>query len=74
MGDADPGRLEKHSLRVAGHATSITLERIFWDHLRRIAARQNRSLAALVTEIDAGRSGNLSSAIRVYVLSQITSD
>jgi predicted DNA-binding ribbon-helix-helix protein len=61
--------IDKHSLTIAGHRTSISLERAFWDELRQIAARRGRSLAALVAEIDAARGGaNLCSAIRVYVL------
>jgi len=61
--------LRKHSLTIAGHRTSISLEEAFWEALRRIAAEQRRSLAGLVAEIDAARgSANLSSAIRLYVL------
>jgi predicted DNA-binding ribbon-helix-helix protein len=67
-----PARLaavDKHSLTIAGHRTSISLERAFWDALRRIAAARGRSIAALVAEIDATRgAANLCSAIRVYVL------
>jgi predicted DNA-binding ribbon-helix-helix protein len=64
-----PAAIDKHSLTIAGHRTSISLERAFWDDLRQIAARRGRSIAALVAEIDATRGGvNLCSAIRVYVL------
>jgi predicted DNA-binding ribbon-helix-helix protein len=59
----------KHSLAVAGHRTSISLEQAFWEGLRRIAAERDVSIAALVAEIDATRgAANLSSAIRVFVL------
>ena len=58
----------KRSLRIAGHATSISLEAAFWDALREIAARQQLSVNALVQRIDAGRGGNLSSAVRLFVL------
>ncbi|ACK49569.1 siderophore biosynthesis protein-like protein [Methylocella silvestris BL2] len=59
----------KHSLTIAGHRTSISLERAFWERLKRIAAERGSSLAACVAEIDAARgSANLSSAIRVYIL------
>ena len=62
-------RIVKHSLSIAGHRTSVSLEAPFWAALRTIAARRNVSLAALVAEIDAGREAdNLSSAIRVFVL------
>ncbi|MFZ0558945.1 MAG: ribbon-helix-helix domain-containing protein [Methylovirgula sp.] len=61
--------IDKHSLTIAGHRTSISLERAFWDDLRQIAAHRGRSIAALVAEIDARRgAANLCSAIRVYVL------
>ena len=60
--------LEKHSVRIAGHATSVSLEPAFWQALAAIAQRRQRSVAALLREIDAGRAGNLSSAIRLFVL------
>ncbi len=69
----EPGAsaITKHSLTIAGHRTSISLESAFWDALRDIARARDLSLAALIGEIDAGRgTANLSSAIRVYVLTQ----
>ncbi|MBI1272900.1 MAG: aryl-sulfate sulfotransferase [Alphaproteobacteria bacterium] len=60
--------LKKRSIRIAGHETSITLEEEFWRELRTIARRRGTSLSRLVATVDAGRSGNLSSALRVYVL------
>mgnify|MGYP006441878305 CR=1 FL=1 len=59
---------KKHSVTIAGHPTSITLEPAFWDALREIAAAKGLSVNALVSHIDAKRSGNLSSALRVYIL------
>tara|TARA_R110001592_G_scaffold165057_1_gene399243 strand:+ start:121 stop:363 length:243 start_codon:yes stop_codon:yes gene_type:complete len=64
----DPARLAKRSILVAGHHTSLTLEDLFWEALKEIAAAREISVNALVTEIDAGRTGNLSSAVRVFVL------
>ena len=59
----------KRSLTIAGHRTSLSLEPEFWDALKVAAVAENRSVAALVGEIDAGRDGrNLSSAIRVWIL------
>jgi predicted DNA-binding ribbon-helix-helix protein len=58
----------KRSVRVAGHATSISLEAAFWQGLCDIAATRRMSVNALVAAIDATRSGNLSSAIRLFVL------
>jgi predicted DNA-binding ribbon-helix-helix protein len=60
--------LKKHSIVIAGHQTSITLENIFWGQLKDIAAARNISLSKLVADIDSTREGNLSSAIRVFVL------
>ena len=61
-------RLRKRSILIAGHASSVSLEDAFWQELSAIAKRQNVSLNQLVTEIDRTRTGNLSSAIRVFVL------
>jgi len=58
----------KRSVRIAGHATSISLEPAFWQALCEIAAQRGISVNALLTEIDAVRGGNLSSAIRLFVL------
>lgn len=61
--------IQKRSVRIAGHPTSISLEDAFWDALREIADQRKIRLSELVEEIDAERSSqNLSSAIRVYVL------
>ena len=60
--------LAKHSVRIAGHATSVSLEPAFWEALCEIAARRRLSINALLAKIDVERSGNLSSAIRLFVL------
>ncbi|KQP17399.1 ribbon-helix-helix domain-containing protein [Methylobacterium sp. Leaf100] len=63
------GGITKRSVMIAGHRTSVSLEDPFWDALREIAEARDRSIQALIGEIDAGRDGqNLSSAIRVYIL------
>lgn len=61
----------KRSVVVSGHRTSISLEPEFWSELTDIARRRGLSLNALITEIDRGRGGNLSSAARIYVLNEI---
>ncbi len=67
-----PARIGKHSLSIAGHRTSISLESAFWDALTTIARARGQSLAALIGEIDATREGaNLSSALRVFVLNSL---
>jgi predicted DNA-binding ribbon-helix-helix protein len=71
MSEAAPIRLRKRSVVIAGHRTSLSLEEPFWTALKEIAARRGLSLARLIAEIDATRSGNLSSAARVYVLDQL---
>lgn len=58
----------KRSVRIAGHATSISLEPQFWRAFEEIAAGRGVSVAALLAAVDAGRSGNLSSAVRLFVL------
>jgi predicted DNA-binding ribbon-helix-helix protein len=68
-----PTELQKHSVTIAGHRTSVTLEAIFWETLRAIAKRRKTTIAQLVVEIDRRRGDektapNLSSAIRVFVL------
>jgi predicted DNA-binding ribbon-helix-helix protein len=63
--------LQKHSVKIAGHATSITLEDEFWNALKEEASKQGTSVSALIAEIDENREGNLSSAIRVYVLKRL---
>jgi predicted DNA-binding ribbon-helix-helix protein len=65
--------LVKHSVRIAGHATSISLEPQFWEALCEIAARRGQSINALLSEIDNARDGNLSSAIRLFVLASCRS-
>ena len=60
--------VQKRSIKVAGHPTSISLEASFWDALREIAAKQQISANELIERIDANRNGNLSSAVREFVL------
>ncbi len=61
----------KRSVVVSGHRTSVSLENPFWDVLTQIATDQNISLNKLITEVDRQRDGNLSSALRVYVLKKL---
>lgn len=63
--------LKKHSVVIAGHQTSVTLENIFWEALKASALQEGKSLKALITEIDTNRTTNLSSAIRVYILRKL---
>jgi predicted DNA-binding ribbon-helix-helix protein len=59
----------KRSIIVGGHKTSVSLEDPFWDAVKEIAGLKNLTLAELVDQIDVDRHhGNLSSAIRLFVL------
>ena len=59
----------KRSIIIAGHKTSVSLEDAFWSGLKRIASGCDRTLSEMVATIDSGRAhGNLSSAIRLFVL------
>ena len=63
-----PSSLRKRSIRIAGHTTSLSLEEAFWRDLRALAKKRGTSLNALVAAVDAARDGNLSSALRLFVL------
>jgi predicted DNA-binding ribbon-helix-helix protein len=59
----------KRSIVIAGHKTSVSLEDAFWKGLKDIAIAQRTTLSDLVASIDGERRhGNLSSAIRLFVL------
>lgn len=63
-----PSSVIKHSIVVAGHKTSVSLEDCFWNGLKEIARHRDSSLSNLVSTIEAGRGHtNLSSALRVFV-------
>lgn len=64
--------LVKHSVTIAGHRTSISLEPIFWDALRAAAAERDVALNVLIAEIDEARTTNLSSALRVWLFRRAT--
>lgn len=65
--------MQKRSVCIARHNTSISLEAEFWDELKRIAKAEKYSLNQLVAHIDKGRKGNLSSALRLHVLQNLKS-
>jgi predicted DNA-binding ribbon-helix-helix protein len=59
----------KRSIVIAGHKTSVSLEDAFWTGLKEIAAKRDITLSDMVATIDQERQlGNLSSAIRLFVL------
>ncbi len=65
------GTVKKRSGEIAGHRTSLSLEEAFWRALKRIAARDGVSINSLIERIDRERAGNLSSAVRIYVLERL---
>ncbi|MCI5075721.1 ribbon-helix-helix domain-containing protein [Oricola sp.] len=62
--------VRKHSVTIAGHRTSFSVEDEFLSLLKWEAEADDRSLASLVAEIDENRprDSNLSSALRLHVL------
>lgn len=66
----------KRSVEIAGHKTSISLEPIFWDLLKRAAAREGVPVNALVARIDAERleaetPPGLAGAVRVWLATSV---
>ncbi len=68
----------KHSVTIAGHRTSISLEPLFWDSLLRAAGEEGVAVNGLVARIDEARiaalagggehlPANLASAIRTWL-------
>lgn len=67
-------RLQKKSMNIRGHSTSVALEPEFWDVLAKMAAKTKTSLAALITVIDEGRGDTLlASSCRVACLHWVMS-
>ncbi|MCF6198325.1 MAG: ribbon-helix-helix domain-containing protein [Hyphomicrobiaceae bacterium] len=61
--------IQKYSLTIKRHRTSISLEEPFYEALVEVAREKGKSLAELIGEIDQQkRQGGLSSAIRIYLL------
>ena len=66
----EAGEIRKRSVVIAGHRTSISVENAFWHALLAIARARGLSANKLITGIDRERPGNLSSAIRLFVLAE----
>ncbi len=67
----------KRSVEIAGHKTSISLEPLFWDMLRKAAEAEDMPINALVARIDEERIAadtppGLAGAIRVWLVSELT--
>jgi predicted DNA-binding ribbon-helix-helix protein len=67
--------IQRHTIIIDGHKTTVSLENAFWRDLKEIAHAQEATLSELVAKIDQTRQtrqqSNLSSAIRLYVLEHI---
>jgi predicted DNA-binding ribbon-helix-helix protein len=64
--------LEKRSVSIAGHRTSVALEAEFWTILRREAEAANLSFAAFVAKVDRERGARpLASALRLHALAAV---
>jgi predicted DNA-binding ribbon-helix-helix protein len=61
--------VERRSVVLGDHKTSVSLEQAFWNSMKEISRERGKTLSELVSEIDDKRQqGNLSSAIRLFVL------
>lgn len=61
--------ISKRSVVIVNRKTSVSLENEFWSAVREIAAERKLTVRALVSEISSQTtSGNLSSAVRIFVL------
>ena len=66
----------KHSVEIAGHKTSISLEPLFWAMLKAAAAAEGVPVNALVARIDAERIAvstppGLAGAIRLWLVRRL---
>lgn len=67
----------KHSVVICGHKTSVSMERRFWLHLKRIAGNRGYLISELIALIEADRRlnklKNLSGCLRLVVLEDLES-
>jgi predicted DNA-binding ribbon-helix-helix protein len=63
--------VRKHSVKISGHATSVSIETEFWEAFKNIASKKKLSINDLLSEIDKKRTSNLSSAIRIFILNEL---
>lgn len=66
----EASEIRKRSVVIAGHRTSVSVEDAFWRAFLAIAGARGTSANRLITEIDRERPGNLSSALRLFVLAE----
>ncbi len=68
--------IQKYSVTLKGHRTSISLEPLFWKILNHFAKIQKKALSTLISDIEeellkSKSSANLSSFIRLYILQEL---
>jgi predicted DNA-binding ribbon-helix-helix protein len=61
--------LVKKSFTLEGHKTSVALEQEFWEIICEYAAKNNKSLASIISETDLNRGADpLASSLRLFCL------
>ena len=64
--------MNKHTVKVNGHDTSVFIEEEFWLELKHISKLKKKSISVLISNVDKNKkSQNLSSAIRLYILNHL---
>ena len=61
----------KRSVVVGGRETSVSLEDAFWSALKELAAARKTTVSALIKDVERQKQGNLSSALRLFVLDSV---
>ena len=60
--------MNKHTVKVNGHDTSVFIEEEFWLELKHISKLKKKSISVLISDVDKNKkTQNLSSAIRLYI-------
>ena len=66
--------MNKHTVKVNGHDTSVFIEEEFWLELKYISKLKKKSISVLISDVDKNKkTQNLSSAIRLYILNHLKS-
>jgi predicted DNA-binding ribbon-helix-helix protein len=64
--------VNKHTVKVNGHDTSVFIEEEFWLELKYISKLKKKSISVLISDVDKNKkTQNLSSAIRLYILNHL---
>ena len=64
--------MNKHTVKVNGHDTSVFIEKEFWLELKYISKLNNKSISGIISDIDKNKeTQNLSSAVRLYVMKHL---